>query len=586
MKGGEQMFSIFAELKWFFREHRIRYSVALILLIAVGLLELLPPILIGKSIDHMSQGTLSAGGLSEIIWMLAGIAVIVYVITYTWLYQLEGGAYLLERKYRSKLIAHFLKMAPGFYGRYRTGDLMARATNDLEAVGRTAGFGILTLVDSSIYMATILLMMGFAISWKLTIAAVLPLFLIIAVIQVLGKIMEVRYSEAQKAFGTLNNHVLDAVEGVRTIRAYVQEADYQQDFKKRTEAVYEKNLNVVKITALMQPAIKLLVAISFLVGFGYGIIFVFQNKITLGQLITFNVYLGMMIWPMYALNELVNIMQKGNASLKRVQEVLHTLPDIQNPEGSKPNQVPDEIRFEQVTFRYPSADRDQLQAVSFVIRQGETIGIVGKTGSGKSTLLKQLLREYPPGTGRLDVSGTLISELPLEVTGGWIGYVPQEHLLFSSSIRENILFGRPEADEQAVQHAVASAALADDIGGMPEGLETLIGEKGVSLSGGQKQRVSIARALIADPEILILDDALSAVDANTERTILSSLRKERQGRTTLIATHRLAAIQHADRILVMDQGRIIEQGTHEQLLALKGWYHTQFERQQIETELL
>jgi len=282
----------------------------------------------------------------------------------------------------------------------------------------------------------------------------------------------------------------------------------------------------------------------------------------------------------------VNIMQKGNASLKRVQEVLNTLPDIQNPEGSKPNQVPDEIRFEQVTFRYPSADRDQLQAVSFVIRQGETIGIVGKTGSGKSTLLKQLLREYPPGTGRLDVSGTLISELPLEVTGGWIGYVPQEHLLFSSSIRENILFGRPEADEHAVQHAVAAAALADDIRGMPEGIETLIGEKGVSLSGGQKQRVSIARALIADPEILILDDALSAVDANTERTILSSLRKERQGRTTLIATHRLAAIQHADRILVMDQGRIIEQGTHEQLLALKGWYHTQFERQQIETELL
>lgn len=586
MKGGVMMFSIFKELKWFFNMYKLRYSIAIFFLIAVGLLELLPPMLIGKVIDRMHQGSLTNDSLSQMTLLLVAIALIYYLITYIWTYQLIGGAYLLEKKYRSRLIAHFMKMTSKFYERNRTGDLMARATNDLEAVGQTAGFGIVTLVDATFYLITILMMMGIAISWKLTLAAIIPLPIIAIAIKYFGDIIYTRYSVAQEAFGQLNNQVLDSVSGVRVIRAYVQEQSDLDKFDHLTEEVYQKNLDVTRITAILEPIVKILIAISYLIGIGYGAILVFNNEITLGQLISFNVYLGMMIWPMYALNELVNIMQRGKASLERVNEVLGYQPDVQNEANSKQVLSPENIRFENVTFKYPASERNNLSNISFTIRQGQTIGIVGKTGSGKTTLLRQLLREYPMGTGDIKISEVSLNQIPIELISEWIAYVPQEQFLFSSSIEENILFGNPNANEAEVSRALNSAALTEDIYQLPEGLKTVVGEKGITLSGGQKQRVSIARAFIAEPEILILDDALSAVDANTEAKIISNIRTERVDRTTIIATHRLSAIQHADFILVLDEGEIKESGTHAELQQQDGWYQQQFIRQQLENQLI
>jgi ATP-binding cassette subfamily B multidrug efflux pump len=290
----------------------------------------------------------------------------------------------------------------------------------------------------------------------------------------------------------------------------------------------------------------------------------------------------MLIWPMFAIGELINIMQRGNASLDRVSETLGYKPDV--ADASVPSQVaePTSVQFRNVTFRYPTSTTDNLDNVSLSLRQGQTLGIVGRTGSGKTTLLKQLLREYPLGRGDISISGTSLGSLKIDDLLGWIGYVPQQPILFSKTIRENIFFGLKEGTDEDLQRALERASFAKDIKFLPDGLETMVGERGVALSGGQKQRVSIARALIADPEILLMDDALSAVDGKTEAEIIEGIRTERAGKTTLITTHRLSAVQHADWIIVLDEGRIVQEGTHEQLLEKGGWYREQYDRQQLE----
>jgi len=579
------MFVVLKKLNWFFAMHWKRYAVAVTLLVLVGLIEVIPPWLIGYTIDGISLGTLSDPEFYNVLLLWGGITVVGYIMTYFWFYQLFGGAFVLERLMRSRLMRHFMRMTPTFYERNRTGDLMARATNDLGAIATTAGFGILTLIDSTLFMLTILAVMSILISWKLTLAALLPLPLVAIVMRVLGKRIHERFMDAQEAFGELNDQVLESVSGVRVTRAFVQEEASGERFRAKTTEVLGRNIQVARIDALFEPTMKILVGLSYLIGLGYGGYLVFRSEITLGELVSFNVFLGMLIWPMFAIGELINIMQRGNASLDRVQETLGYPEDVREAAEPTRTGMPEEIVFRDVSFRYPSSSTDNLQHISLTLRRGQTLGIVGRTGSGKTTLLKQLLREYPSGSGELMVNGERLDQLATEQLLGWIGYVPQQPVLFSRSIRDNILFGLPEATEDDLQRALERASFAKDIAHLPDGLETMVGEKGVALSGGQKQRVSIARAIIADPEILLLDDTLSAVDAKTEAEIIEGIREERAGKTTLITTHRLSAVQHADHILVLDEGRIVEQGTHEQLLARGGWYKEQYDRQQLESML-
>lgn len=353
------MFSVLWKLGWFFKASWRRYTIAVVLLIIVNVLEMFPPKLLGNAIDDMQAGTFSKAGMLGYIGLFLALGAVVYTLSYYWMYQLFGGANLVEKILRSKLMGHLLKMTPSFYEKNRTGDLMARATNDLKAISMTAGFGILTLVDSTMYMLTILLTMGFLISWKLTLASIIPLPLMAAAISIYGKKIHERFTEAQDAFGALNDQVLESVSGVRVIRAYVQEKNDVSRFNSMTADVYKKNMKVALIDSLFEPTVKLLVGISYLIGLGYGAYLVFRSQLTLGELVSFNVYLGMLIWPMFAIGELINVMQRGNASLDRVNETLAYEPDVREPAEPEAAE-PGDIVFDGVTFTYPSSASENL----------------------------------------------------------------------------------------------------------------------------------------------------------------------------------------------------------------------------------
>ncbi|EON70713.1 ABC transporter ATP-binding protein [Lysinibacillus sphaericus] len=576
------MFDVLSKLSWFFKQYWKQYTVAVVLLMVASGLEVIPPYLLGSIIDILTVGEMTTAILTKYILIFIGIIVGGYVLNFVWQFRLFEGAINLEKILRRNLMQHFLRMTPTFYEKNRTGDLMARATNDLNAVSLTAGFGIMTLIDSTIYMGFIIFAMGYMISWKLTFFAMLPVPIMAILIQYLGKIVHERYMKAQDAFGELNDSVLESVAGVRVVRAYVQEKKDEADFGAMSEIVYEKNMHTAKINALFGPITKVGTGISYVVALGYGAHLVATEAMTVGQLVTFNVYLGLAVWPIFAIGELINVMQQGNASLDRVQETLSYEADVQNTENPKAVTTPHSIGFADLSFQYPMSQVKNLQQISLSLKKGETLGIVGKTGAGKTTFLRQLLREYPIGEGQLSIDGVDITAQTKEQLLDWIGYVPQDHVLFSRTIRENILFGKEDATKAELQKAIHAAYFEKDLANLSMGLETLVGEKGVSLSGGQKQRVSIARALIKDPEILILDDSLSAVDAKTEAKIIENIQRERQNKTTIITTHRLSGIQHADLIIVLDEGQVVEQGTHDQLLSQQGWYKEQFDRQQLE----
>lgn len=576
------MFDVLKKLSWFFKENRQRYTIAVLLLLATNVFAITPPFLLGKVIDTIHAEHMTTKLLIFFIVTLTVVLVLNYITNFVWQYQLFGGAFVIERQLRSRLMKKFLSMCPPFYERNKTGDLMARSTNDLQAISETAGFGILTLVDSTAFLLMIIGMMGFVVSWKLTFFALLPLPVLAFTMQVLGKKIHERYIVAQAAFGELNDHVLEGVEGVRVVRAYVLEREKEQQFAQMTEDVYEKNMAVEKIDALFMPITKILTTLTYIIGLSYGAYLVFKNELTLGELVTFNVYLGMLVWPMFAIGELINVLQRGNASLDRVQETLDTKNVVKSHAVGKTVQQPTNITFDHVTFQYPQSINRNLSNISVEIRQGETLGIVGKTGSGKTTFIKQLLREYPTGEGKLVIAGVPIEEIDQQQLKSWIGYVPQEHILFSRSIRQNLLFGNEHATDDEIVEAIQLAHFEQDVNLLPNKLETIVGEKGVALSGGQKQRLSIARALLKNPEILLLDDSLSAVDSKTETAIIENIQRLRNNKTTIISTHRLSAVQHADRIIVLEDGVIVEEGTHEQLLRQDGWYKEQYDRQQLE----
>ncbi|MGG0724453.1 ABC transporter transmembrane domain-containing protein [Bacillus mycoides] len=573
---------VFFNLAWFFKQEKRAYIIGIIMLFGVALLELVAPRVLGIVVDEINNGTLTSEKLLNWVILLVVVGMTMYILRYLWRIMIFGSSLKLARQLRKNLYEHFTKMSPSFYQSRRTGDLMAHATNDIQAIQQTAGSGVLTLVDSLAVGGCVLVAMGFTISWKLTLLSLIPMPIVAISTNYYGTLLHRRFHKAQQSFSEINDKVQESMSGMKVIRSLGQEKEDLQAFRKKSEDVVHKNMLVARIDSLFDPTISLIVGFSFLIAICYGSLLVVRGELTVGELVTFTTYLGTLVWPMLAFGWLFNIMERGRASYDRVEKILSQTSDVVNKENAIHAIASGDVSFAVDSFSYKKNELLNLKDIYFNLRKGETLGVVGRTGAGKTTLLKCLIREYDHFNGELKVGERDIRDLTLHGVRSAISYVPQDHFLFSASIGENIAFGKADATYKEISRAAEIACIHNDIIQFSEGYDTVVGERGVSLSGGQKQRISIARALLTNAEILILDDCLSAVDAKTEETILTALKRERAEKTTIITAHRLSAIQHANLILVIDEGKIMQRGTHEQLMNENGWYKEMYESQQLE----
>lgn len=577
--------AIYRKLSWFFKAYWKSYLVAIICLFLCAILQLIPPRIVGVVVDEIALETLTRSSLTWWLGILAGTAILQYLLRYLWRVRIWGNSARLEKILRTRLYRHFTQMDINFFKKYRTGDLMAHATNDLIAIRQVAGGGILTLADSVSIGLTTILAMIFVVNWRLTLLAIIPMPFLAIVSRYLGRMLHTRFRDAQDAFSQMNNKVQESIQGIKVLKTFNMEAEDIEDFKDHTSDIVAKNRKVYQIDSLFDPALTLIIGISYVIAIIVGGYFIIDHTITIGEFVTFFNYIGMLVWPMFAIGRLFNIIERGSASYERVEALLAEKSSIKEDDRGLDIPIEGDLSYHIQSFTYPDDDQPSLQNIHFDLKKGQTLGIVGKTGSGKTSILKLLMRSYDQYEGHIKYGGHDIRHYTLDALLEHIGYVPQNSFLFSTTIRDNIRFARPDADQEEVERAARMADIHEDIIEMPEGYDTETGERGVSLSGGQRQRVSIARAILVNPELMILDDSLSAVDAKTEEDILKALKDLRADQTTIIVAHRISSIMHADEIIVLDNGEIAERGTHETLVKNDGWYKEMYEKQQLAQSL-
>lgn len=573
---------IISKLWWFFNQEKRRYMIGIVALSLVAVLNLVPPFVMGVIVDRIaSQNLTSVDLVINIVYLLLA-ALGMYFLRYVWRMYILGTSYRLGQIMRFRLFEHFTQMSPSFYQKYRTGDLMAHATNDINSLTRLAGGGVMSAVDASVTALVTLATMFFSISWQMTVVSIIPLPFMALATSRLGRKNHESFRQSQAAFSELNNKVQESVSGIKVTKSFGYQKQEAQAFQDVNQAAFEKNMVSMKYNSMFDPTVMLFVGASYVLTLLVGSFMVQAGQVTVGNLVTFVTYLDMLVWPLMAIGFLFNITQRGNVSYDRISELLNQESDVQ--ESEHPIELISNGRLEYDINSFTYEGEPTLAGVHFSLEKGQTLGLVGQTGSGKTTLIKLLLREYDINDGSIKLDGHDIRDYRLADLRSLMGYVPQDQFLFATSILENVRFGNPALPLEQVKKATKLAHVYEDIQILPDGFSTLIGEKGVSLSGGQKQRLAMSRAMILDPDILILDDSLSAVDAKTEHAIIENLKATRQDKTTIITAHRLSAVVHADLILVMQDGRIIERGTHQELLAQDGWYAETYASQQLDME--
>ncbi|ALR91393.1 ABC transporter transmembrane domain-containing protein [Vibrio sp. Vb5031] len=572
---------IFWQLRWYFQQKWRHYVGSILLFAVISALQLVPPKAVGIIVDGVVDNTLDTNTL--ILW-LSGLTVLIFTIygcRILWRIWLFGASWELGTILRNRLYRHLSTQPPRFFERYKTGDLMARGTNDVRNIVMTAGEGVLTAADSLITGIAVLIIMVTQVSWKLTVMALLPMPFLAIIIFFIVRILHQRFRVAQEAFSTMSDMTQESLNGVRMLRAFGLENQEQQRFEEVVDDTGEKNIAVARVDARFDPAIQLTIGLSFLLSVAAGAYLVDKGEITLGDLTAFTMYLGLMIWPMLAFAFLFNILERGSAAWNRLQEIFDEKPAIIS--GNKPiENKPLPLKIDIDDFHWSSDLPPALTEVNIELEPGKMLGVAGPVGSGKSTLLTLLLRQHDLENGSIKFGDVEIKDALLPQWRNRFAVVNQSPFLFSKSIFENIALGNPNAEKEEVYRAAKLACIHDDIEKFPEGYQTEVGEKGITLSGGQKQRIAIARAMLLNAQVLVLDDALSAVDGRTEHQILKNLETHYRDQALIVIAHRLTALEAADEIIVLNHGHITERGQHSALLAHQGWYAEMFEYQKLE----
>jgi len=563
----------------FIKKHKISYIIGVCFMMLTAYIQSFFPRVLGNTIDILSTNNFSFKLVETKIMYILLIAIATFISTYEWRNLIVVNARNLECHLREKLFNHFQKLSPEFYNQKKTGDLISYAINDVSAVRMTLGPATAMIVNMIAICSIAIYSMSTIISLKLTLIILIPIPFIIIFMLKIGKLIQKRFKKVQENFSAISGRVQENIYGIRVIKSYVQEEAESLKFEILNNAMMDSNLNMVKVSSALSPVIEISFSLSFVMNLIIGGNMVLNGVITLGDFIAFNGYLTMIMRPIISLGRVITIFQRGIASMKRLDEILNVIPKIENGEKMITKHIEGEIEFNYLSFSYANSDKKALDNIKFKIPRGYTIGIIGKTASGKTTLSNLLLKQYMSPNGDIYIDSIDINDYSLEALRSSIGYVPQDNFLFSASIKDNIKFFKSIYTDDEVEKAARTSLIYESIMKLPKGFETILGERGVNLSGGEKQRISIARAIIGNPPILILDDSLSAVDTITESNVLKNIQKLRYGKTTIIIAHRISTIKHANLIIVLDEGRICETGTHNELIKKGGQYYETYKSQ-------